>query len=613
MLRRLLPLVLALASCLLVIDCSSSSAPSGHASSPLASPASLSGARIEPPRLPVTSGVQGLDIRAEAREDTAAMVSSLVVRVNDPSALAKKANAWIAEQVEAFEGKVAANPGRQSSLSQRANLCGSGHGVACVIIDSTAYVADGSTRARQAYFVDLGSGEVTAAQEAFTDDGRAQIASFVAAQDSATNPNAEASAARQSTDAQLASTRNADISGAQPPLSTATRPRAARTAARTPLAASQGEPAPVTQGEYAPLRQGEQAAAARAEPAPVARGQQVAATRDSHPSSANVRTTAAGQDAEARLRGSYFDSDGALIVPLNESEADAAYRVEGFESLLTAKGAKIRRAIVDSTASREPTASQGPTNTRELGTSDGWATAPSEAQTEPSGKPGSAPSADARHLPQPPAGEVDCGQTACVALTFDDGPGPYTDQLLDTLRNADARATFFVTGKQTEARPDTAWRIFEQGHVVGNHSWSHPKLTSLRPDQISSELTRTNEALARAAVPTPTLMRPPYGAKNPKVMETLAAHSMVGVLWNVDTEDWKNLDAETTTQRALDGAYPGAIILMHDIHPSTAVALPSIIDELHRRGYTLVTVPELLGNAPESYVGRAVYSQSMIK
>jgi len=156
-------------------------------------------------------------------------------------------------------------------------------------------------------------------------------------------------------------------------------------------------------------------------------------------------------------------------------------------------------------------------------------------------------------------------------------------------------------------------RAVQEGHVVGNHTWNHPVLSKLAPQQVANELTSTNNEIVAAGAPSPILVRPPYGAKNPSVMSVIGQHGMVAVIWDVDTEDWKNRNSSISTQRALAGVKRGSIILMHDIHPSTIAAAGGLIDQLKARGYTLVTVPELLGNNPSGYVGREVYTQTTIR
>jgi len=199
------------------------------------------------------------------------------------------------------------------------------------------------------------------------------------------------------------------------------------------------------------------------------------------------------------------------------------------------------------------------------------------------------------HVTAPPA-KVNCAVKKCLSLTFDDGPGPYTHTLLGELAAAKVHATFFLIGGNVAHYAGQVRAEVAGGNVVGNHSWSHPQLTLLSSGAIAREVERTQVAIHRAAGITPTLMRPPYGAVSPRVLHVLGAHHLAGVIWNVDTEDWKNRSVRITTQRALAGARPGAIILMHDIHPTTVQAVPGIIKALKARGYTLVTVPQLLGH-----------------
>ncbi|MFI5618061.1 polysaccharide deacetylase family protein [Streptomyces sp. NPDC051567] len=179
----------------------------------------------------------------------------------------------------------------------------------------------------------------------------------------------------------------------------------------------------------------------------------------------------------------------------------------------------------------------------------------------------------------------------CVALTFDDGPSPVTPRLLDTLAAAHVRATFFVVGRQVRARPEVVRRALAEGHVLGNHTGSHARLTALDADQIRQEITAGAEAVHRATGVRPTLLRPPFGAFSATVRQ--AGHPLV--LWDTDTLDWQSKDAAETVRRALDRVGPGSVVLMHDTEPSTADALPELIGRLRGAGYTLVTVPQLFG------------------
>ena len=183
-----------------------------------------------------------------------------------------------------------------------------------------------------------------------------------------------------------------------------------------------------------------------------------------------------------------------------------------------------------------------------------------------------------------------------IALTFDDGPGPYTAQLLDILDQHGAKATFFLIGSKVSGQANVVRSIHARGHQLGNHSWSHPELPKLPIDQIAGEIDRTNDAIKQATGITPTVMRPPYGAVNSAVLEQLRARGMSSILWSVDTRDWADRNSDIVCSRAVAGAHPGAIILMHDIHQTSVNAVPCILSALKQQGYSFVTVQGLLGN-----------------
>ena len=187
---------------------------------------------------------------------------------------------------------------------------------------------------------------------------------------------------------------------------------------------------------------------------------------------------------------------------------------------------------------------------------------------------------------------IDCSKTKCVALTFDDGPGPKTGKLLDELKKKNAAATFFVVGPNAKTRPEIIERMIAEGHEVGNHTWSHRSLPALSPAQVRSEIDRTNEAISAAIDQPATLLRPPYGARNPTT-DRLAQAPVI--LWDVDTLDWKYKNTEKVVDAAVSQTKPGSIVLMHDIHSSTVAAVPEILSRLKAKGYTFVTVTELLG------------------
>ncbi|MGY1807237.1 polysaccharide deacetylase family protein [Blastococcus sp. SYSU D00669] len=275
-----------------------------------------------------------------------------------------------------------------------------------------------------------------------------------------------------------------------------------------------------------------------------------------------------------------FGEDGSITVVLDRHEAgltslDAvAVRIPAGDAadVLTEPGRRIRDAAVAAAAF-----------TGVPGRPAGSSAAPAGPSAAPVG-----------HPTGPEGTAVDCARVACIALTFDDGPGPYTAQLLRELADADVDATFFVVGGNAAAMPDLVGRMAAEGHAVGNHTWDHPRLPALAPEQIADEIDRTTSALADAGVTT-DLLRPPYGETDGTVAAVAGARGYAQVLWDVDTQDWLNRDVATTTQRALDGAFPGAIVLLHDIHPTTVQAVPGIIAGLRARGYVFVTVPELVG------------------
>ena len=183
-----------------------------------------------------------------------------------------------------------------------------------------------------------------------------------------------------------------------------------------------------------------------------------------------------------------------------------------------------------------------------------------------------------------------------IALTFDDGPGPHTAHLLDILDQYGAKATFFLIGSKVSSQANVVRSIQARGHQLGNHSWSHPELPKLPVDQIASEVDRTNEAIRQATGVTPAILRPPYGAVNGAVLEQLRLRGMSSILWSVDTRDWADRNSDIVCSRAVAGARPGAIILMHDIHQTSVNAVPCILSALKQQGYSFVTVQGLLGN-----------------
>ncbi|HEY6795509.1 MAG TPA: polysaccharide deacetylase family protein [Kineosporiaceae bacterium] len=211
--------------------------------------------------------------------------------------------------------------------------------------------------------------------------------------------------------------------------------------------------------------------------------------------------------------------------------------------------------------------------------------------SDPGSPEPSEPVAPASPVTTPSGPTVDCHAVKCIALTFDDGPGPYTARLLADLKQFGAHATFFVIGQHVVASPRLVRAELADGHEVGNHSWSHPELTRLASTQVDRQLQLTDTALQRATGQTPTLVRPPYGSVNAAVKQQIARPV---ILWNRDTLDWKVRNAQHVTDAVLGSARPGDIVLMHDIHPTTVAAVPGILQALTDQGYHFVTVSQLL-------------------
>lgn len=186
-----------------------------------------------------------------------------------------------------------------------------------------------------------------------------------------------------------------------------------------------------------------------------------------------------------------------------------------------------------------------------------------------------------------------------VALTFDDGPGTTTPQVIRTLRRYKARATFFVLGQNVAGRAAIIREEKALGEV-GNHSWSHPDLSKYSAAGVAQQLSTTQTAIRRAGVPRPTVFRPPYGATNATVIAQARALGLKTILWSIDSYDSRGYSTAEIAHTVLKLVQPGAIVLMHDVIPATARALPRILRIVKARKFTLVTVSELLNRDPPS-------------
>jgi peptidoglycan/xylan/chitin deacetylase (PgdA/CDA1 family) len=189
------------------------------------------------------------------------------------------------------------------------------------------------------------------------------------------------------------------------------------------------------------------------------------------------------------------------------------------------------------------------------------------------------------------------GDQPYVALTFDDGgPAWRVNEILDVLRAAGVKSTFFLLGEWAAANPDTARRIAAEGHEIGNHSYSHPRFSGLDAGAMEEEILAARAALQEATGNREVrLFRPPYGAYNGTLTAVLRGLGYSAlVMWDVDSRDWSGLSAEAIAGRVLDGAAAGSIILFHLHGAHTAEALREIIPALRARGYGFTTVGSIL-------------------
>ena len=178
-----------------------------------------------------------------------------------------------------------------------------------------------------------------------------------------------------------------------------------------------------------------------------------------------------------------------------------------------------------------------------------------------------------------------------IALTFDDGPGAEAGRILDVLEKYNARATFFMVGPMVNRYPETVKRISDLNCELGNHSTNHPKLTKLDAAGIKKEIQTTTDAIVKATGGKgPTVMRPPFGAVNETVKQTVGFPI---IMWSVDTLDWKTRNTQKTIDNVLANAKDASVVLMHDIHKPSVDAAVQLIPKLIEKGYQLVTVSEL--------------------
>ena len=231
---------------------------------------------------------------------------------------------------------------------------------------------------------------------------------------------------------------------------------------------------------------------------------------------------------------------------------------------------------------------------------DAYDALPKELQSSPvfagSSRPAGKPAPTGKQQSQSVA-DATCSN--CVAITYDDGPGELTAQLLDTLKAKDAHASFMVLAPNATAHPELLRRMKAEGHTVGNHTATHRELNKLSPSDVDGEIKAGAAAIKAATGENPRWMRPPYGATNGTVEAAAKANGQAQALWSVDTVDWKDRNSEHVCEAAVNGAQPGSIVLMHDIHATTIGAADCVIDGLRAKGLEPVSLDRLIPNPQE--------------
>ena len=178
-----------------------------------------------------------------------------------------------------------------------------------------------------------------------------------------------------------------------------------------------------------------------------------------------------------------------------------------------------------------------------------------------------------------------------IALTFDDGPGPYTERLLDGLKDRGVKASFFLIGRSVKEYPEAVKRMEEEGHLIGNHTYNHVKLKGLSPEETRREIQKTDEAVYEITGKHVAYLRPPFGEWEEDLELT---YPVLPVMWTVDPLDWTTENVEEIVDRVVTQAGENDMILLHDCYDSSVEAALQIVDRLLAEGFDFVRVDELL-------------------
>ena len=179
-----------------------------------------------------------------------------------------------------------------------------------------------------------------------------------------------------------------------------------------------------------------------------------------------------------------------------------------------------------------------------------------------------------------------------IAITFDDGPSSrYTGRLLDGLKERNVKASFFLIGENAEENPELVERIYKEGHLIGNHTYSHVQMTHLSEEAAVREIERTDQVISAITGEHVAYMRPPFGAWQ---RELEVRMEVLPVLWSVDPLDWTTENVDEIVSKVVTEVEEGDIILLHDCYASSVEAALRIVDILQKEGYEFVTVDRLL-------------------
>jgi peptidoglycan/xylan/chitin deacetylase (PgdA/CDA1 family) len=210
---------------------------------------------------------------------------------------------------------------------------------------------------------------------------------------------------------------------------------------------------------------------------------------------------------------------------------------------------------------------------------------------------------------QAPGGAATAGKRV-IALTFDDGPGVYTPQVLSVLEHYHVPATFFEIGANVVTYPQYTGMLAQAGYPVENHTWSHPNLTTIPISEFPLQIDQTQNVIRSITGQAPNCVRPPYDVFNATVLQQMAARGLTTMSYSIDPRDWTNPGVQTIVERVVSAAFPGAVVDMHDggARAETVAALPQIITALESEGYSFVSICGPASAAPQGPVQSAVYA-----